>query len=63
MKRVKKLSIVFFTMLFCLSTVITTSASQIDKSSIDYIEKNIQNYIIELYKIKISEPNLNPILI
>lgn len=50
-------------MLFCLSTVITTSASQIDKSSIDYIEENIQNYIIELYKIKISEPNLNPILI
>lgn len=52
MKRFKKLLIVFFTMLFCLSTVITASASPIDKNNIDYIEKNIQNYIIELYKNK-----------
>lgn len=39
-------------MLFCLSTIITASASPIDKNNIDYIEKNIQNYIIELYKNK-----------
>lgn len=39
MKRFKKLLIVFFTMLFCLSTVITASASPIDKNNIDYIKK------------------------